>query len=318
MIGYNELGTNGRLANQMFQYAALRGLAAKHGYEWRIPPKDRATNKFYTGAHQDHMVDYNLLDGFKCPHVKKENFGFVPQGWEIKDEPTFDFDSELFETCPDDVNISGFRQSEKYFKHIEDEIREDYTFLDDIYNPCKEMIDGLDETPMFLHVRRADATGRPHQYPVAGIEWYTEMLKEYFPDDIPVLILTDKLDWVQEQELFKGDRFLISEKREYSPNAVWNGRGKLEYTLSPWVDLCLMSLCDGAILPNSTFGWWGAWLQKNQTRNVVCQYPYFGPAFTQECDSYKDMNDFYPERWIRGHLPEEYIDTKYTPSENEL
>ena len=41
MIGYNRLGINGRLGNQMFEYAALRGIAAKHGYDWCIPPKDR-------------------------------------------------------------------------------------------------------------------------------------------------------------------------------------------------------------------------------------------------------------------------------------
>ena len=56
MIGYNRLGINGRLANQMFQYASLRGIAAKHGYEWTIPPEDRETHN---------MADYNIMDGFK-------------------------------------------------------------------------------------------------------------------------------------------------------------------------------------------------------------------------------------------------------------
>ena len=143
------------------------------------------------------------------------------------------------------------------------------------------------------------------------------MLEEHFSKDTPVLILTDKLDWVKEQELFKQDRFLLSEQREYSPNAVWNGRGKLEYSLSPWVDLCLMSLCSGAIVPNTTFGWWGAWLQKSKDKKIVCQFPYFGPDFTNRCDSYKYMKDFFPEGWIRGDLNDD-IDTKYTTAENEI
>ena len=180
------------------------------------------------------------------------------------------------------------------------------------------MIDGLGERPLFLHVRRADATGRPHQYPVASIEWYQKMLEDHFPKDTSVLILTDKLDWVQEQELFKGDRFLLSEQREYSETLVWNGRGKKEHSLLPWVDLCLMTLCNGGIIPNSTFGWWGAWLQKNRTNNVVYQHPYFGPEFTAKHDCFRDLNDMYPEDWIRGHLPDEMIDTKYTASENEV
>ena len=266
MIGYNRLGINGRLGNQMFEYAALRGIAAKHGYDWCIPPKDRETNQ---------MADYNIFDGFKLPHLK--NFGYV--NGPTLNEPNFDFDEETFENCPDNVNIDGFRQSEKYFKHIEDEIREDFEFIDDIYGPCKEFTEQYDDL-IFLHVRRVDATGRPNQFPVASIDWYERILDEHFSKDTPVLILTDKLDWVKEQELFKQDRFLLSEQREYSPNAVWNGRGKLEYSLSPWVDLCLMSLCNGAIVPNTTFGWWGAWLQKSKDKKIVCQFPYFGPDFT--------------------------------------
>ena len=303
MIGYNRLGINGRLGNQMFEYAALRGIAAKHGYDWCIPPKDRDTNR---------MADYNIFEGFKLPHLK--NFGYV--NGPTLNEPNFDFDEETFENCPDNVNIDGFRQSEKYFKHIEDEIREDFEFIDDIYGPCKEFTDQYDDL-IFLHVRRVDATGRPNQFPVASISWYERMLEEHFSTDTPLLILTDKLDWVKEQELFKQDRFLLSEQREYSPNAVWNGRGKLEYSLSPWVDLCLMSLCSGAIVPNTTFGWWGAWLQKSKDKKIVCQFPYFGPDFTNRCDSYKYMKDFFPEGWIRGDLNDD-IDTKYTTAENEI
>ena len=45
-----------------------------------------------------------------------------------------------FVMCPDHVDIRGYFQTEKYFKHIENEIREDFTFKDEILNPCKEMI----------------------------------------------------------------------------------------------------------------------------------------------------------------------------------
>ena len=84
MIGYNRLGINGRLGNQMFEYAALRGIAAKHGYDWCIPPKDRETNQ---------MADYNIFDGFKLPHLK--NFGYI--NGPTLNEPNFDFDEETFD-----------------------------------------------------------------------------------------------------------------------------------------------------------------------------------------------------------------------------
>ena len=130
--------------------------------------------------------------------------------------------------------------------------------------------------------------------------------------------MTDKLDWGKSQKLFDQDRFLLSEQREYSKNLVWNGRGKMEYTLSPWIDLCLMSLCNGGIVPNTTFGWWGAWLQKSKSKKIVYQHPYFGPIFTRQNEAYIHVRDMHPEDWIRGHLKEEYIDTVYTPSDNEV
>jgi hypothetical protein len=249
--------------------------------------------------------------------VKESNFGFIPQDRPTYDEPSHDFDVNLFNNCPDNINLDGFRQSEKYFKHIEDEIREDFTFKDDIYEPCKEFISQYGDNIIFIHVRRSDSTGRTEYFPIADIGWFEEML-EYFPKDVPVLILTDKLDWVKSQKLFDQDRFLLSEQREYSKNLVWNGRGKMEYTLSPWIDLCLMSLCNGGIVPNTTFGWWGAWLQKSKNKKIVYQHPYFGPIFTRQNEAYIHVRDMHPKDWIRGHLKEEHIDTVYTPSDNEV
>ena len=63
----------------------------------------------------------------------------------------------FFNHCPDNVNLDGYFQTEKYFKNIEDEIRRDFEFQDDIYGPCKEMIDSLGGDRMiFLHIRRGD------------------------------------------------------------------------------------------------------------------------------------------------------------------
>ena len=298
MIGYNRLGINGRLGNQMFQYASLRGIAAKHGYDWVVPPRNTETN---------HMAEYVLMDGFKLPHLKENNIGYVSATYQTYDEPSHDFDKEFFENCPDNINIDGYRQSTKYFEHIENEIREDYQFIDDVYEPCKDFIGQFDGNVIALHVRRTDNTGRPDMYPVASVDWYEKMLKENFPEDVPVLVFTDQLNWVKEQSLFKKDRFLISEQRDYSNYKVYNGRGEMEYSLLPWIDLCLISLCNGAIIPNSTFSWWGAWLQKDRKYDVVYQFPYFGSFFSE---SHRNLKDFYPKGWVKGQLSEELIDNE--------
>ena len=309
MIGYNRLGINGRLGNQMFQYAALRGIASNNNLEWCIPPRNAETN---------HMAEYLLMDGFELSHLKEKNIGYVPSDWKTYDEPSHDFDEELYKNCPDNINIDGYRQSPKYFNHIENEIREDFSFKEEILNPCKEFIKQFNDNVIFLHVRRGDATGRPEKYPVASIRWYENTLREYFPEDVSVIVLTDQLDWVNEQNLFKQDRFFISELRQYSNYQVYNGRGKMEHSLSPWVDLCLMSLCNGSIFPNSTYGWWGSWLQKNKKYKTVYQFPYFGPFFYEINKCYQELKDFYPQEWIRSNLPDELIDSGYTSMVNEV
>jgi hypothetical protein len=74
---------------------------------------------------------------------------------------------KLFNNCPDNVNIDGYRQSEKYFKHIEDSIREDYEFRDEIYEPCAEYMESVQwKDCILLHIRRGDNVGRPDWYPM--------------------------------------------------------------------------------------------------------------------------------------------------------
>jgi len=124
MLAFNQIGNLGRLGNQMFEYAAVRGIAAKHGYNWCIPPFNR-----------NGIENYSLHQCFKLESVKEENLA-VRDDFGYVQERFFHFDDELFENCPNDVSIHGFFQSEKYFKHISDEIRKDFTFHDEHLGPC--------------------------------------------------------------------------------------------------------------------------------------------------------------------------------------
>ena len=85
------------------------------------------------------------------------------------------------------MNLDGYLQSEKYFKHIENEIREDFEFIDDILNPCKEFIDQFGKI-IFLHVRRGDNIGREHLHSVPTFDYYSKAL-EHFDEDSFVLII---------------------------------------------------------------------------------------------------------------------------------
>ena len=277
MLGYNRLGINGRLGNQMFQYASMRGIASVKGFDWVVPPEN-----------YDHTANYALFETFKMTNVQEKNIGFV-EG-EILKETIHCYDENLVDSCSDNTNLDGFFQTEKYFENIVDEIRSDFTFKDEYLKPCKEFIDSLDTTTIFLHVRRGDGIGKEHYHPVAPMSYYVEALKR-FDKDTPCFVFSDDLDWCKSQDLFKSDKFLFNDNIERYDYQSMDGSGSMQYTLLPHVDLCLMSLCSGAIIVNSSFSWWGAWLQNNRGK-VIASKPWFGPSASD-----LDTSDVVPDHW---------------------
>ena len=279
MIGYNKLGSNGRLGNQMFQYATLRGIAAKNSYDWCIPPENYS-----------HDSNYGLFETFELVNLKAKNIGFI-DGKTIC-EKNHSFDSEIFEKCPDNINLHGYFQTEKYFSHIKDQILQDFIFKKEYLDPCIELIDSLDSSPIFLHIRRSDAIGREEYHPILRLDYFEESLKNW-SDDTPVFVFTDDIEWCKQKEFFKQDRFLFNESNQRYQYKTIDGLGKPQNTLLPQVDLCLMSLCSGAIIANSSFSWWGAWMQNNRG-TIICPDPknWFGHKL-----SHLDTCDIIPNGW---------------------
>jgi len=282
MIGFDSIGTMGRLGNQMFQHAAVKGIARKNGYEYSIPPEDPNTQ----------IDNYGLLDAFEMKGVDhiKYCFNAMPA-----QERFFHYDEELMNKCPDNVNVAGFFQSEKYFEHIEDEIRKDYTFKSNWLEPSLNFMEQFDDKEvLFLHVRRGDPNltdkrgfkwayvNLQDQHPTQPIEYYEKALT-YFPDDMPVLVFSDSIEWCKEQEIFQPDRFMFSEPEDKHDDGA----------LVPYIDLCLMSLCSHAIIANSSMSWWGAWLQKNPHKKMIAPKMWFGSAY-----QFHDTKDLYPKNCI--------------------
>ena len=180
MIGYNRLGSNGRLGNQMFQYASLRGIAAKNGYDWCIPSDE-----------YDHKDNYGLFETFKLISVTPKNIGFINGSYVQENDHCFLED--FFKILPDNMSLDGYFQTEKYFEHIREEILADFTFKDDYFLPCKEYINSLPSPPIFLHIRQSDNIGREEYHPILPISYYEDALKE-FPEDTPCFVLTDDIE----------------------------------------------------------------------------------------------------------------------------
>ena len=198
MLAFNHLGQLGRLGNQMFQYASLSGIAASRGYDFGIPP-----SKF-----EDEWRSHQLFEVFELTNLPKQNIKYLDVGnAPVVQERFFHFDEALLNQCPNDVSLWGFFQSEKYFKHIENNIREDFTFREHILEPCKEIVENFDN-PVSLHVRRTDYLTNSANHNNLDIDYYEKALEHF--ENRQIIVFSDDPDWCKKQKLFSDDRFLIS------------------------------------------------------------------------------------------------------------
>jgi hypothetical protein len=276
-ISYNQLGSNGRLGNQMFQYAGLRGVAANRGYDWVIPRPESYGDS-----------NYGLFDCFEMGSVTEKNLGILNA--QSIETGQFHFSQEFFHGCPDNVNLHDYFTTEKYFQNVKDIVRKDFTFKKEILNPCKEIVQELKD-PIFMHLRRSDYAVNPDAHPICPISYYEKAL-ELFEKDSQVLVFSDDIGWCQEQEFFKDDRFMLSEYNEKYSQTCDTLEGR-QNALIPYFDLCMMSLCTGGIIANSTMSWWGAWLIQNPIQPIVAPNPWFGKFY-----NHYDMSDLLPQGWV--------------------
>ena len=280
-VSFNGLGNEGRLGNQMFQYAFIRGMSKKYGYDFIIPD-----------ANSDRFDNYGLFDCFKLEGCKTGE-GSYPT-LECRDTA---FNQKFLDDCSDNTNYSGVFQTEKYFANATEELRKDFTFHKEILDPCQEFIDNVGDV-IFLHVRRGNSNlvgnrGEKWSYqmlqdyhPLMKKEYYLEALS-HFDESKKVIVLSDTIDWCKKQDWLQDDRFLFSD----SSYEVFDDGASV-----PYIDLCLMSLCSGGIIANSSMSWWGAWLQ-NDTGKIIAPNPWYGAKAynygnAELCDA-----DLIPERW---------------------
>lgn len=265
MIGFNHIGRLGQLGNQMFQYAAVKGIARNRGYDFKIPNHKDAVNDGI-----GNMLRTELFDAFD---ISQDVVGYLETGHYIQ-EPHYEFSEELFNTCPDNVSLFGFFQTQKYFKHIKKEIKKDFKFKKQIRSECADIIDEVFDDPIALHIRRGDFLINAANHHNLTLDYYEHALKK-FHHTRQVVIFTDDPDWAGAQDMFKSERFVISQN-----NGAYH-------------DMYMMSKCTDFIIANSTFSWWAAWLCENDDKMVVCPSKWFG-VNNQD----KNTKDLYPKGWL--------------------
>jgi hypothetical protein len=241
MITYSALGNNGRLGNQLFQYALLLGVQAKLDRNIVLP---------------ETIGNIQLFQCFdiKGCHFFNERDIFSPCRFE---ERQFHFDKKVFRT-EDHTDFKGYFQTEKYFEHCRDKVRETFIFKEEIKDRANQWIESYKQHNLVsLHVRRTDYVHLPNHHPLCTLDYYKTAIAE-FPD-AHFIIFSDDIEWCKENLQIE--------------NATFADTG------SDYVDLCVMSMCNHHIIANSSYSWWGAWLNPSETKRVIAPKIWFGPAY---------------------------------------
>lgn len=274
---------HGGLGNQMFAYAFSCALKKKYPFSFTsldmLEPWE---------AHNG----YELLKVF--PKIKGKSYKFYRRQWKLysqfftkylfltQKEKEIDYCSYNSKyVIPRGVfNIfDGFWQSEKYFKCVERKVKEQFQFdYDKLNSESKKMLLELvnQSCSVSVHIRRGDY--KDYQDYFGGIcttEYYQNAIN-YLKSQIhnpKFYFFSDDIEWV---------------KYEFKDlNAVfvdWNLKEE------SWQDLFLMSQCNHNIIANSSFSWWGAWLNNNSNKIVIAPQKWFNKI---------PARDIIPETWIK-------------------
>jgi hypothetical protein len=234
MISNNYIGTMGRLGNQMFQYSSLRGIANKFNYDYCIPPENF--------ENECPNSETNIFKVFDLPNAARKITDYIDL-----QENTFSHDENIWNNCPDNRNLKGFFQSEKYFIDIKEDIKKAFTFKDEVLNTANNIFNSIfyNEEVIAIHIRRGDYLYWT-QFPIQPISYYEQALQLINNTDAKVLIFSDDIEWCKNQILFQNNRSFFAQYNSCS------------------VDLCMMTFCNYHIISNSSFSWWGAWLSDSK------------------------------------------------------
>jgi hypothetical protein len=263
MITHKSIGYSGRLGNQMFQYATLKALSLETGLPCFLSDNTKIKLDGAFDFTNNKWIKYrlDLLDAFEITtpllNIQTES---------IYQEQNFTFDSEIF-NISNNTAIEGYFQSYKYFDKYRKQILNEFIFKKEILYKCFNIISKYQNT-VAIHVRRGDYVNHSGFWTVTP-QYLQAALSQFDDKEYTFLIFSDDINWCK-QTFPEGVVFMEN-----------NGQ---------FVDLCLMSMCEHNIIANSSYSWWGAYLNKNENKRIIAPSKWFTDA--------KSLNDLYPNEWI--------------------
>lgn len=278
----------------MFQYASARALSLEYEIPLSLDTSEFSSYSLHQGYQLQRVfnIDAKIIDdvsmrntlGWQAISFAKalllrpgmaifRNKKFIV-------EPHFHYWPKI-KDVPYDCYIAGYWQSEKYFSKFSPWIRDDFSFIQPLNIKNSELVDQITHVnAVSLHVRRGDyvnsqMTSKVYEnlsstYYDAAIRHIVERISNPF-----FFIFSDDINWVRKNL-----------KINFPCVYIDNNHGTESY-----IDMRLMSLCKFNIIANSSFSWWGAWLNKSREKIVVAPKCWFANG--------TNTQDLIPQNWIK-------------------
>lgn len=269
----SQCGDDRRLGNAMFAYASLLGIARRNDMTPVVQHDIRLTKIFNISS----LVTTDLVNTMGV-HRTFEEYG---RRGSALDRSLLTLASNV------NVRLTGFLQSWKYFDRVEDEVRANFVFKDDVRKRVERfMSENLarsreatkDNVLVGVHVRRGDLKDnyfKQYGYVTAPSEYFTNAM-EYFKSkyvNVQFIVCSDDIIWAKENLI--GENILFS---------VGNTEA---------VDLAILCSCHHIILSVGSFGWWAGWIVNGTTI-------YYGkwPRPFSMLEYHVNKQDYFPAHWI--------------------
>ena len=289
---------NGGLGNQMFQYALGKALSITNKTELKLYVKEVVDKNDHNGLELANVfnitsgvvtdTERRLVLGARYTHkfiklLRSKKLNFL-RGKHYIVEQSFNYDKNI-KNMTENVFLRGFWQSEKYFLDYREEILKEFSFKNKFSDENLKITKKIQEkSSVAIHVRRGDYISNPgasKTFVSLDVQYYQKAI-EKLDIDIPHALLvffSDDISWVKKNII---NRLLSN----YEYIIVDNNKGDESYN-----DMRLMSLCDHNIIANSSFSWWGAWLNQNPRKQIIAPKKWFLID--------KNTDDLYPNNWIK-------------------
>ena len=254
MIVYTDFN-KARFGNQLFFVSATIGTAIKNGTDYGF-----SSQMGHGGINYQQIFKNELPITQTIPQNKHYQNGF---GYE--------------DIITQDAELIGYFQSESFFKHCEDVIRNQFELKTDIIEMCLEKYPTIKES-LTIHIRRGDYVNQPNHHPVVPLSYYKKILEQISQNYNNIYVFSDDIEWVKQN--FVGGKFIFP---QFDSN-------------DDLYCFVLMSLAKDNVIGNSTYSWWAAWLNKNPNKKVYSPHykQWFGPSYSN-----LDTKDLIPETWIQ-------------------